>query len=285
MTKAGDKDTAIADAQPVCGIVRPIADMEDYTSTHWEEVHSIVREAAEAVGYKTRLVSENESVGVILGNIVANLYNDPIIICDVSGKNPNVMFELGMRIAFEKPVIIIADDTTGYSFDIAPVKHLKYPKTLRYDRINSFKSELGAAIVATIEAHDDKSHKGYLQQFGPIKVAELATRELDTQTIVSGMAEMGRAIRAIENTINKRSPEERHPVYSNRVVIRTQLDVDSPALRNVLRSFYQVMKVPFQTSQDDEMISVSWPSSGSLSKDKMDRKMLAELLKPFGEVV
>jgi hypothetical protein len=34
-------------------------------------------------------------------------------------KNPNVMFELGMRLAFDKPAIIIKDNRTNYSFDTA----------------------------------------------------------------------------------------------------------------------------------------------------------------------
>jgi len=40
-----------------------------------------------------------------------------MIVCDISGRNPNVMFELGLRLAFDKPAIIIKDEITPYSFD------------------------------------------------------------------------------------------------------------------------------------------------------------------------
>ena len=53
--------------------------------------------------------------------IVQNLYLNPIVVCDVSGKNANVMFELGLRLAFDKPTIIIKDDKTDYSFDTSVV--------------------------------------------------------------------------------------------------------------------------------------------------------------------
>jgi hypothetical protein len=59
--------------------------------------------------------------------IVQNIYDNEMVICDVSAKNPNVMFELGMRLAFDKPAIIIKDDKTNYSFDTAPIEHLEYP--------------------------------------------------------------------------------------------------------------------------------------------------------------
>ena len=202
------------DTLPICGIVRPIADMGDYTFAHWEEVHAIISEAAADAGYKPRLVSENESVGVILSNIVSNLFSDPIVICDVSGKNPNVMFELGMRIAFEKPVIIITDDATSYSFDISPVKHLTYPRSLRYEKINSFKADLAAAIVATVAARNEPDHKGYLQQFGPIKVADLAPNDVSMKEVIEGLRDMSHRIRAIE----KRLDQKGMPDLRNRAI-------------------------------------------------------------------
>lgn len=70
------------------------------------------------------------------------MYENPIVVCDVSGKNPNVMFELGIRLAFDKPTIIIKDDKTSYSFDTSPIEHLEYPRDLRYNRIEDFKSKL-----------------------------------------------------------------------------------------------------------------------------------------------
>jgi len=32
------------------------------------------------------------------------------------------MFELGLRLAFDKPAIIVKDDNTSYSFDTAPIE-------------------------------------------------------------------------------------------------------------------------------------------------------------------
>jgi hypothetical protein len=61
------------------------------------------------------------------------------VIGDVSCKNPNVMFELGMRLAFDKPTIIIKDDQTSYSFDISPIQNLEYPRDLRFNKIIDFK--------------------------------------------------------------------------------------------------------------------------------------------------
>jgi len=189
-----------------CGIVRPIADMGNYTAKHWREVHSVIAEAVEPLGYTLRLVSESDTSGVILTEIVTNLYEDEMVIVDVSGRNPNVMFELGMRLAFEKPAIIVVDDDTPFSFDISPVKHIRYPRTLRYGDIVKFKGDVAAAVTATINAGPEK--KNYLQQFGPIKVTELGSQSIEMSAVAQDVQEMKRMIASLLNKPDTGSLED-----------------------------------------------------------------------------
>lgn len=110
-----------------CGIIMPISGSEHYTSEHWIDVKNILDEVISDSGFIPNLVSDADEIGIIHNRIVSNIYNNPIIICDVSSKNPNVMFELGLRLAFDKATIIIKDDATNYNFDTAPIEHLTYP--------------------------------------------------------------------------------------------------------------------------------------------------------------
>lgn len=100
-----------------CGIVVPIASMEGYPESHWKDVKRIIESAIKEANFEARLVSDADDIGVIHKRIVQNLYDNPMIVCDISGRNPNVMFELGLRLAFDKPAIIIKDEITPYSFD------------------------------------------------------------------------------------------------------------------------------------------------------------------------
>src|SRR5690348_8591438 len=110
----------------------PISAIAGCDERHWSEVRSILEDAIDQAGFTPKLVSEADDVGIIQNTIVQNLYDNPILVCDVSGKNPNVMFELGMRLAFDKPTIIVKDDKTDYSFDTSPIEHLGYPRDLRF---------------------------------------------------------------------------------------------------------------------------------------------------------
>lgn len=100
-----------------CGIVMPIASMEGYPESHWKDVKRIIESAIKEDNFEARLVSDADDIGVIHKRIVQNLYDNPMIVCDISGRNPNVMFELGLRLAFDKPAIIIKEEITPYSFD------------------------------------------------------------------------------------------------------------------------------------------------------------------------
>lgn len=161
-----------------CGLIMPISAIDGCSADHWAEVKNIVTDAVENINdqkFSVRLVSEADDIGVIQKRIVQNIYSSDIVICDVSGKNPNVMFELGMRLAFDKPTIIIKDDKTDYSFDTAIIEHLQYPRDLRFSRIVNFKNALCEKLLATHKASkNDPSHSTFLKNFGKFQVASLS---------------------------------------------------------------------------------------------------------------
>jgi len=197
------KEKTIVDNK-TCGIVMPIASMPEYPEKHWREVLKIIEEAAELAGYNARLVSESESINIIQKDIVQNLYTDEVVICDVSGRNPNVLFELGMRLTFDKPTIIIKDNITDYIFDIGPIKHIQYQKDLNYHSINEFKEDLAKKIKGTVEAYKDPKFTTFLKHFKDIKIKP-ATLEKEEMTIdeafLNSLDSIQRKLSTIEKTV------------------------------------------------------------------------------------
>lgn len=188
---------------PHCGIIMPIAAMPDYEKSHWDRVRIVLNEAIEEAGYLPRLVSESEDIGVIHARIVQNLYDDPIVVCDVSGKNANVMFELGLRLAFDKPTIIIKDYETTYSFDTSPIEHINYRADLRFDDVREFKRKLSGAISACVARKEkDESYSPFLGHFGKFKVTGLETKEVGTeQFLLEQMQSMQKEMARLANKI------------------------------------------------------------------------------------
>ncbi len=170
-----------------CGIIMPIASMPGYSAEHWSEVKSIIIEATsiiEGIKFKTDIVSDSDGeIDVIHKRIVQNIYNADIVVCDISGRNPNVMFELGMRLTFDKPTIIIKDDETDFIFDTGVIEHITYPKDLRFSKVVHFKEELARRIKATYEkAQSTPDFSTFLGNFGQFKVPSLDQKTISEPT-------------------------------------------------------------------------------------------------------
>ncbi|WP_202882084.1 hypothetical protein [Candidatus Manganitrophus noduliformans] len=184
------KDTQLekvkADSQqPTCGIIMPISNLDGCSEVHWSDVLSILSDAIDLAGFSPNLVSHADDVGIIQKRIIQNLYENPVVVCDVSGKNPNVMFELGMRLAFDKPTIIVKDDKTSYAFDTAPIEHLEYPRDLRFTKIVEFKEELVEKIKGTYQkSTSDENYTTFLKHFGTFKIPKIETEVISKEDYV-----------------------------------------------------------------------------------------------------
>lgn len=173
------------DKKLICGIVMPISTIDGCTESHWADVLEIITDAVDQAGFEANLVSHADEVGIIHKRIIQNLHDNPIVVVDVSGKNPNVMFELGMRLAFDKPTIIIKDGQTPFTFDTSSIEHLEYPRDLRFSKITEFKEKLTSKIKATyIKSTTDSSYTTFLKHFGEFTIAKLEKKEVSGQEYI-----------------------------------------------------------------------------------------------------
>jgi len=176
--------------KPICGIIMPISPIDGCNTEHWAEMQSILKEVAKGCGFKSNLVSDADEIGIIQKRIIQNIYSNDIVICDVSGKNPNVMFELGMRLAFDKATVIVKDDKTDYSFDTGVIEHLGYPRDLRFHKILEFKENLKKKLESTYEkSKTDPNYSTFLKNFGEYKIAHLQEKEITSEKYILNVIE------------------------------------------------------------------------------------------------
>jgi hypothetical protein len=203
------------DKKPICGVIMPISFIDGCSEAHWQEVLQIVSRSIIKSDFEPNLVSSADEIGFIHKRIIQNLYDNPVVVCDVSGKNSNVMFELGMRLAFDKPTVIIKDDKTTYSFDTSPIEHLTYPRDLRFSQIEDFQSRLSEKIKATYEkSKSDPNYTAFLGHFGEFTVQSINEREVSPQEFISEslldeMRSIKRSVRSLEMSQRINSVAER----------------------------------------------------------------------------
>ena len=125
------------------------------------------------------------------------------------------MFELGIRLAFDKPTIIIKDDQTDYSFDTAPIEHLTYPKDLNYSKILKFQIALKGKLLGTVGTIPQEPERVHVPN-GQFQVANLETKEVSIdQFILDEIKELQSEVAAIHRS-------QQQPLFSPSVTFSQQ---------------------------------------------------------------
>jgi hypothetical protein len=155
----------------------------------WYE--EVIQQAVEEAGYEARLAFNEERPNAIGDEIRTHLAFDPMVVVDLGGAtpqeppNPNVMYELGLRHAFNLPLVMMAWRNQPLPFDIRNQRVIMEDRDLldlrvTRSRLVSFISSARQGdfyrpmeAVGRIAALDTA-----LQQFGPESVLGALTREV-----------------------------------------------------------------------------------------------------------
>ena len=89
--------------------------------------HAIIRPAAEACGYEVKRADLTFETGNIPRQIISDLADADLVIADLSERNANVYFELGIRHVLRRSgtLHVVAEDR-ALPFDVAQYRAIKY---------------------------------------------------------------------------------------------------------------------------------------------------------------
>jgi hypothetical protein len=243
----------------VCGLVMPISGFQDYTAAHWNEVRSILERAIISAGYTPRPVWESSDSDIIHARIVRNLYNDKIVVVDVSGLNPNVMFELGMRLTFRRPTVIVADDRTNLPFDTSNIEHIIYPANLNFSKVENFMLSVAERVKVFTQSSMEGTYKPYLDTFGAFTVVEPEETSISFESfVVERLDELSNQISSIRRDQLEERSIVRHDVnYRNLNALRGVVDENIFTNEPVLRTIW--------SDENIDLLKKMWESGASAS--------------------
>lgn len=159
MSKGAQTEDAVQSARPPCFAIMPIADPDGYVKGHFKHVfEDIMAPACDKAGFKALRADQVKQSNLIHLDILQTLLNAPMAVCDLSSRNPNVLFELALRQAFDKPVALVQEVGTPVIFDISPLRYTEYRKERTYHEVLEDQNSIAAAIRDTFEGH--KAGKG-----------------------------------------------------------------------------------------------------------------------------
>ena len=104
-------------ARSNCFVLMPFA-------RQFDEVYFAIRTACEVPDLLLSCSRADDFYGAghIMEDILEGIVHSEYIVADVTGKNPNVFYELGLAHAARKPVVFVAGDIEDVPFD---VRHLR----------------------------------------------------------------------------------------------------------------------------------------------------------------
>jgi nucleoside 2-deoxyribosyltransferase len=99
----------------------------------YEDVYDNIKlaseEAAPKEGVQCRNLDEIKGAGKITDDLLLQITSASLCIADVTGNNPNVLWEVGYAIALNKPTIIITQDTKTLPFDLKDMRAVEYDRS------------------------------------------------------------------------------------------------------------------------------------------------------------
>lgn len=127
-TKDREKNDNIPQADKTCFIITPIGNSNSAIYRHINGViRSVIRPCLEKAGFtKIKAAHEINELGSINTQVITSILDADLVVANLTGTNPNVMYELCLRHAIAKPVIHICEEGTDLPFDIKDSRTIFY---------------------------------------------------------------------------------------------------------------------------------------------------------------
>jgi hypothetical protein len=82
-------------------------------------IRTVIKLVLEELQVEVYIPHEMANPGSITHQVIQHLLNDDLVVANLTGLNPNVMYELAVRHAIFRPVVVLAKETTVLPFDVS----------------------------------------------------------------------------------------------------------------------------------------------------------------------
>jgi len=214
------KDTSKVEdkSEKECFVIMPISDTAGYDIGHFNRVFNhLIEPACKKAGFKAVRADQTSKSNLIVLDILKKIMGSEMVLCDLSSNNPNVLYELGIRQAFDKKTVLIKDKKTSKIFDIDGIRRCEYDESLRIDTVEV---EIAGIATTLTETYDNKQKDGnsLIQLLGitPASTPKDVPLSVDTSVLLN-------AINGISSKLEDITHQKNRDLYDPEIKIGSLL--------------------------------------------------------------
>lgn len=95
-------------------------------NAEFNNVYGALRRMAEAVGLRCRRADDIWENPAVIQDVVSLIDRSKVVICDCTGRNPNVFYEIGIAHTLGREVILITQVDSDIPFDLRHLRYVRY---------------------------------------------------------------------------------------------------------------------------------------------------------------
>ena len=107
-------------------VISPIGEAESDIRRRSDQVlRHIIKPALEPLGCEIIRADKISEPGIITSQVIQHIVEDELVVADLTGRNPNVFYELAIRHAIKKPLVQIIEKGEQLPFDVMGMRTIQ----------------------------------------------------------------------------------------------------------------------------------------------------------------
>jgi hypothetical protein len=179
-----------------------------WLDTYYNEVY---KPAIEEAGLKPCRADDLYRPGTVVNDIWDYTQRAKILLADLTGKNANVFYELGLAHALAKPVILVTESIDDVPFDLRALRVIEYDKNAP-DWGDILKEKLSNAIKEVLEAPAEAVLPAFLRVEVGSKKPTVTPQQKELIELKQDLDALRREFRLYPRELRLRGPSEALPI-------------------------------------------------------------------------
>jgi len=126
----------------ICFVIAPIDKPDSEIRKRSDQVFKhVISTVVEPMGYHPVRADQISEPGIITSQIIQHVVDSPLVVADLTGRNPNVFYELAIRHAIRKPLVQLIKTGEQIPFDVAGTRTISIDVN-DLDSVDQAKKEL-----------------------------------------------------------------------------------------------------------------------------------------------